>query len=390
MAGDMRTPVLVRFLAVAGIVTATAIGAGTSVAGGGTAQSLGTRAAALRAQMETLQRQADAAIERYDYLNGEFARAVAHEISAQQQEQNVAEAGAAAVSRRDSAVRQLYEAGGPAALYGSLLNAGSPSDFQANLIVVTRMVQQQQQDLAAVTALNQTATVASQAAQAAEQSRAQLAAAAQTEQTRVLQLLARQRTLVASADQAVLAEARAEAAAAAAQQERSFADMLRNAQALTAGSPQPTAASKLGALPSPAITRLLAVARAQLGKPYVWGAVGPDTFDCSGFVGYVFASVGIDMPRVAAQQWFAGPHVGLGSLLPGDLVFWAAQPGVPASIDHAGIYAGGGQMIVAPHTGDVVRLAPLYADGYYGATRVVTSIAQAVPGPHYSDFIRGR
>lgn len=385
----MRTAVLLRLVLAIGIAAGALGGAhARSAAPTGTAEPLAVRAGALRAELEVLQRQADVAIERYDYLSGEFARAVVREVSTQQQEQAAVAASTAAVGRRDTTLRQLYEQGGPAALYGSLLNARSPTDFQADLIVVTRMVQQQQSDLGRAAAVNRAARTAAHNAQLAEQSRAQLAASTQAEKARILQLLSRQRSLVARADRAVLAEARAAAATAAAQQERSFADMLRNAQAVSPGPLQPRTASTIGALSPAATARVLALARAQLGKPYVWGAVGPDTFDCSGLVGYIFASSGVNMPRVAAQQWLAGPHVPLASLLPGDLVFWAAEPGVPASIDHVGVYLGQGQMIVAPHTGDVVRLQRLYADGYFGATRVVPSIAAAVPGPHYSDFIR--
>lgn len=98
------------------------------------------------------------------------------------------------------------------------------------------------------------------------------------------------------------------------------------------------------------------MARQQLGKPYVWGAVGPDSFDCSGFTGYAYAAAGIALPRTAAQQYLAGSHPGLAQLLPGDLLFWATTFNQASSIDHMAMYLGNGLMIVAPHTGDVVKI----------------------------------
>ena len=129
---------------------------------------------------------------------------------------------------------------------------------------------------------------------------------------------------------------------------------------------------------------MLATAQAQLGKPNVWGAVGPGTFDCSGSTGYAFAAAGIPLPRTAAQQYQAGPHPSIGELQPGDLLFWASDLGIWQSIDHVGIYLGNGQMIVAPHSGDVVKVEAVYANGYFGATRVDPTVSGNVPGPQWA------
>jgi peptidoglycan DL-endopeptidase CwlO len=103
-----------------------------------------------------------------------------------------------------------------------------------------------------------------------------------------------------------------------------------------------------------------------LGTPYVWGGEQPSGFDCSGLVQYVYRRLGMDLPRVAADQYSAGPHVTADALLPGDLVFFDG-------LGHVGIYLGRGRFVHAPHTGTVVQIARLdgwYAEHYVGATRV--------------------
>jgi cell wall-associated NlpC family hydrolase len=123
-------------------------------------------------------------------------------------------------------------------------------------------------------------------------------------------------------------------------------------------------------------------ALAQLGDPYRWGATGPDTFDCSGLTGSAYAAAGVSIPRVSRAQWGAGPHVAFANLLPGDLLFYADNPVDPATIHHVGMYIGNGLMVHAPHTGDVVRVASIWREGYAGATRIVPGvITPGLPGP---------
>jgi cell wall-associated NlpC family hydrolase len=109
----------------------------------------------------------------------------------------------------------------------------------------------------------------------------------------------------------------------------------------------------------------VAVAEAyrQLGKPYVWGAEGPDTFDCSGLTQWVWAKAGAQLPHYTGDQWNAGRHVPRDQLIPGDLVFFNA------ALDHVGVYIGNGQMIHAPHTGAVVRVENVWWSSFQGAVR---------------------
>ena len=105
-------------------------------------------------------------------------------------------------------------------------------------------------------------------------------------------------------------------------------------------------------------------AEQELGKPYEYGAAGPDAFDCSGLTMFVWGQAGVGLPHSAAAQWDDTTRIPVSELQPGDLVFYY-QP-----IDHVGIYVGGGQMIVADHTGTNVRYASIYRDGLDGGGRV--------------------
>jgi cell wall-associated NlpC family hydrolase len=97
----------------------------------------------------------------------------------------------------------------------------------------------------------------------------------------------------------------------------------------------------------------LRAALTRQGAPYIWGATGPSTFDCSGLVQWAYRQIGVGMPRVAAAQQQVGLPIDPAQAQPGDLVFF----GDPAY--HVGIYVGGGRFLEAPQSGDVVKVATL-------------------------------
>ncbi|MDH6568309.1 cell wall-associated NlpC family hydrolase [Streptomyces sp. SAI-117] len=103
--------------------------------------------------------------------------------------------------------------------------------------------------------------------------------------------------------------------------------------------------------------KALAFARAQIGKPYVWGATGPDSYDCSGLTQAAWKAAGVDLPRVTYDQVNAGTTVSLSDAQPGDLVFFYDD------ISHVGLYIGNGMMIHAPKPGAYVREESIYYDG---------------------------
>ncbi|MET9918040.1 NlpC/P60 family protein [Streptomyces sp. NPDC006435] len=109
--------------------------------------------------------------------------------------------------------------------------------------------------------------------------------------------------------------------------------------------------------------KVLAFARAQIGKPYVWGATGPDSYDCSGLTQAAWKAAGVDLPRTTWDQVKVGTRVATADLRPGDLVFFYDD------ISHVGIYKGDGMMIHAPKPGADVREESIYYMPIYGSVR---------------------
>ena len=138
------------------------------------------------------------------------------------------------------------------------------------------------------------------------------------------------------------------------------------------------AATGQGLTPSQ-LDRFLAAAMSRIGEPYLWGAAGPNAFDCSGLVQWSLARAGVAMPRVAADQARTGPLLKLSQLRPGDLLFYHTDPTAPNYISHVAIYVGGGWMLQAPETGmDVEVVKADFGAGFAGAIRVYPRIAAGV------------
>ncbi|MCO5993123.1 C40 family peptidase [Actinoallomurus rhizosphaericola] len=132
----------------------------------------------------------------------------------------------------------------------------------------------------------------------------------------------------------------------------------------------PVPPNALSNAPNPRAKAVLDYALKQLGDPYVYGAAGPNAFDCSGLTSQAYHAAGIDIPRTADRQWAAGPRIPDGQEQPGDLVYFHMGSTGPG---HVGIVLdpAKGTMIVAPHTGDHVKIESYknYPGGYVGFTR---------------------
>jgi cell wall-associated NlpC family hydrolase len=138
-----------------------------------------------------------------------------------------------------------------------------------------------------------------------------------------------------------------------------------------------------GQAANPKALAALQFALRQLGKPYVFGAEGPNSFDCSGLTWDSYRSVGITIPRIAAYQEHALTPISVDELLPGDLIFFSGTHGTSwTSVSHVGMYygksaSGTSLMVEAPMTGENVKIAPVWWSHFFSAARVVP----AVPAP---------
>jgi cell wall-associated NlpC family hydrolase len=171
---------------------------------------------------------------------------------------------------------------------------------------------------------------------------------------------ARQEAEAAAARKAARAEARR-----AAQQARDARADSREAVEDSRSTPSPTgggydsgpSVDPTPPAPGNGAQRAIAYAKAQLGKPYLWGAEGPNAFDCSGLTMMAWRAGGKSLPHWSVAQFQQSTRIGVGSLRPGDLVFWGSSPG---SIHHVAMYLGNGQIIHAPRTGQPVQINSMY------------------------------
>ena len=265
----------------------------------------------------------------------------------------------------------LYTTGSETSTLGILLGAGNIADLLGRVETVNSVSGQDVQIHRQVIAFkgqvkNHRVRLKDARAQQAQvvQERANQKASIESQLTQRKQLVASIRSEIErikadeAARQAELArQARARAAAAAA------------APPTLVATPSTTAPSETAApvaAPPSQYGGVVGIAMQYLGVPYVWGGASPSGFDCSGFVMYVYAQVGVSLPHNAAMMYAYGTPVSMSQLEPGDLVFFYG-------LGHMGIYIGGGQFIHSPHTGDVVKISSLsgyYASGFVGARRL--------------------
>ncbi|MFF0516488.1 NlpC/P60 family protein [Streptomyces sp. NPDC004250] len=119
----------------------------------------------------------------------------------------------------------------------------------------------------------------------------------------------------------------------------------------------------VGTEAGPAGRRAIAFATAQIGKPYVWGAEGPDAFDCSGLTSQAWRSAGVTIPRTSQEQWHRLKRVPIRGMRPGDLVIYFSDA------SHVGLYVGDGKIIQAPRPGRNVYVSPVASMEILGVVR---------------------
>ena len=305
-------------------------------------------------------------------------RGIEHELDSNARHLAAAKKSLVVSQRRIATrLRDLYVNGQGDSTLEVILGSSSLDEIIARLDAVERVSKQDAQILRTVKQYRKEVETRRANLQDAHARQTQVVAERAAEQQRIQSQIAEQNRLLASVkdeivkmqaeearQQAALAaqaRARAQAAAQLAQQaQQDAADQQLYVQSFDTPTYTNVPAARYG--------QVVGIALQYLGIPYVWGGASPSTgFDCSGFVMYVFAQIGVSLPHHAASMYSYGSPVSRDQLAPGDLVFFDG-------LGHMGIYIGGGQFVHAPHTGDVVKISSLYeswyASNYVGARRL--------------------
>ncbi len=334
------------------------------------------QAQAVLAQIESTQPQLERAIESYNYANVQLQQLDA-DLDTNARHLVVAKAslGAAQVHIAQR-LRALYVNGDGGGAVEVILGAENLDDLLGRLDMVQRVGDQDAKVLNDVKRFRKEVKQRRENLTRARTSQAQIVQQRASQQRAIEGQIAQQKRMLAGLEaeiaqlqaeearrQAVIAQqARARLAAqqaSAASASRSHAQLLE----ATPISPSDSGESLIPAAPASQYGGVVGIAMQYLGIPYVWGGSTPAGFDCSGFVAYVYAQVGVSLPHHAASMYGYGTPVSQSDLQAGDLVFFSG-------LGHVGIYVGGGQYIHSPHTGDVVKISSIYRSGWVGARRL--------------------
>lgn len=259
----------------------------------------------------------------------------------------------------------------------ALMFADSPQAYFDQTQLMDRMTDQQHKAVSEYE--TERAAAAKQRAEATERlesltdSQKALSASKQTVQTKLAQarallseLTAEEKARLAAIERQKEREARRKAEAKAKAEARAEAERRQRERGTTPDTGTSVPGTGRGTDDGTYAARAeqaLAFARAQMGKPYVWGATGPSSYDCSGLTAAAWKAAGVHLPRTTWDQVEAGTRVETAGLLPGDLVFFYDD------ISHVGIYIGDGKMIHAPKPGTNVREESIYSMPIYGSVR---------------------
>jgi cell wall-associated NlpC family hydrolase len=347
-------------------------------------QQVAKAAAALgraKARFNTLNSDAEGIVEAYDEAEVKLSTAQRAATTAE----NVLSIANAQVAKSQLAVahfaRAAYETGGVSTI-DAVLSPGGTRSLVERVGAIDVISMSQHRTLTRLNAASiyqgvvakQAESVAGNARDAATAATKAKSAveAAVTHQQHVLIALHHERAKLASLLSAAQADAshlQSERLAALAQQQTASAVASSEP---ASGGPSPYA-NETGDLSDTisASTGAAAVAQAeaQIGKPYQWGAAGPDTFDCSGLVMWSYDQVGVHLQHWTGFQWEEGAHVAVADLRPGDLLFFAYNTSDPDTIHHVGMYIGNGEMVEAPYTGADVRISSDARPDFIGAVR---------------------
>jgi cell wall-associated NlpC family hydrolase len=349
-------------------------------------------AATAQARLDALDGRLESLVETWNAATATAQAAAGEQTRAQQAAALAQQAVGDAQSDVDRLAAQSYQVGADfsgglgqwAAVIDSAFTSGGLQGLADRVTAVRQVAADQRHTLDSTSALrllalqtqeaavraSVTAASAQRAAQsAADAVRAQQAAQKQEVANLTAELAAATRSLAAARTtatslaaqraEALRREAAARAAAAAAAEARRRAWHGGHSSGDVGGDMRPWPDGSSVTTPTQR-RAALAWATTQLGKPYVAGADGPGSYDCSGLTSAAYRTVGIALVHYSQSQFASGRKIPIAALQPGDLVFFATDPSDWRTIHHVALYAGGGRMVEAPHTGDVVKFQTIW------------------------------
>ena len=347
------------------LLTVTALQLSSGTASADVVKDAKARASDLRVTVTKLRIKAEMAAEKFDGAQASVGDAVSQYVQGEQQLTALQQKADDDRSLAAGRIVALFQSGGELGVYSNVLSGDGAVDIYDRLQMAHTVMSGDQTVISEGTASLDAVTK--------QQAQLDVLRDKQASLEREAGKLADQARAATDQAEGLLSAADGEVQRLVAEQEAAAAKAAADAFARQVAAARAAAADLQtlhdGALPTTIAAAAIAAAHTRLGLPYVWGATGPDSFDCSGLTGWAYRQAGLSLPRVAADQFNAGRHVGLAELAPGDLLFWANDVHDPRTIHHVALYIGGGLMIAAPHTGAFVRVEPVFGDGYIGAVR---------------------
>lgn len=373
-----RGPRALKWLALVTAITSALALCVSSTARADTLSSDQAEASAITAKLAQLSQAEDAADERYDQDQITLGNDEARQQAAQAAESRAAASVAAKRRILQQAAVNAYVEGGQASSIAQLIQSDA-AEIGAQESYLDSVVDSQQaavdgfkQAEAALgiqeAAFARASRAASAQVQAVAATKTELASTVDQEQSTLSSVKGQIASIVAADEQAAeeIQAAKAKAAYEAQQQALAAqaAEAAQGGGSDGSGDMGDTSVGNLPPAPNPGAAAAIQYAEEQLGKPYQYGAAGPDSFDCSGLTMMAWEAGGVSLPHSAAEQWDDTTRVSYSQLEPGDLVFFY-QP-----VDHVGIYVGNDTMIDAPHTGADVEYDSIWWSGLDGFGRV--------------------
>jgi cell wall-associated NlpC family hydrolase len=321
---------------------------------GATPPSAPTNSAQAMAQLKAFNEQFEEVTEQYNDARILLGKRTAQSKTAAAK----ATAAAKTVSTFRSRIKQLVASetrSDPFGTFGAMLSSNSPGDFAAQASVIDIVSSRRSAVLTEATKASAAAAKASSDAKAAQAAAAKLTSDLAAKRTALSKQAGQSKAMfdrLSTSERQTFLDSQSAPAT----------DRASRSEPRTT-TPPVSSAPPVNVPASGGAATAVAAARSRLGSPYVWAAAGPSTFDCSGLTMYAWAAAGVSLPHSSSLQFSSGTKVSVSALQPGDLVFYGSP------IHHVALYVGGGQVIHAPQTGDVVRYASVDMMPIAGAVR---------------------